>query len=991
MIKKSFRKWLPIGGAASLFDDQFYLRMNPDVAASGQNPFDHYMASGWREGRDPSATFSTLFYKDKYLDPAEPPVNPLQHYGALPAHQRRTMPTHAPAEFLEIQRRVVRDYFDEDFYVRTYDLRFVEDPLGHYLVSGWRQGYEPNADFVTQDHIRRNQHLSYSDIQPFYHYVSTYPLLGGAGPLVKVDQRAPAEPGPLVSDLDDVAEAIAPHFDENYYLSSYSDVRAAGVDALLHYAEYGWKEGRNPSEIFWSEYYRDQYRDVVPDDVNPLYHYVTTGRDLGLKPNPFGAALWPAATAPTEAEWAAVSPATDMDAAEVVVVIPVYKGYEETLRAVHAVLAHPQTSRFALLVINDCGPQAELNQALARLAGQRLFVYLENETNLGFVASVNRSLAVCKGKDVILLNSDAIPFGDWIDRMLWHARAHPDAATLTPLSNNATIASYPQFNFNNRIHLELTLPELDACARESNRHLSSEVPTGIGFCFYMRRSIIDAIGDFDAETFGRGYGEENDFCLRAQKAGYRNLLVHDVFVYHSGGASFDNTFAKDTAQIEKRLFRKHPDYTSQVLAYVEADPAREARIRLDLYRLARSLGPKTVVFFTHNRIGGIVTHIRDLAERLESEGFEVMIIKVASEQTIRLDFLPGSTRAIPTFSFETLQIDRHGDLVAAFLGWLRPVLMHVHSFVGLDWASTERMMAIIRASGPYAFTLHDYGALCHRNDLVTPLARFCGLPEAEACRRCIAIDHTSRGVVDPAVRRETYAGFLAGAEVVLAPSQDIADRMAPHLPGTRIVVRPHEERLPAARRRPAPEEPIGPTRPLRIAALGAIGPHKGSSVLHDLALDARLRDLPIQYRVVGYSNMPERLAAVGVTETGPYDNDQEAMDLLRTLSIDLVLIASIWPETYCYTLSLAQAAGVPPVVFDLGAQAERLRARGEGAIVDPALARDPSALNDLLLGLSLPDLYERRGEYQRFLYRDLMRTYYGLADREAEERARLSA
>ena len=182
-----------------------------------------------------------------------------------------------------------------------------------------------------------------------------------------------------------------------------------------------------------------------------------------------------------------------------------------------------------------------------------------------------------------------------------------------------------------------------------------------------------------------------------------------------------------------------------------------------------------------------------------------------------------------------------------------------------------------------------------------------------------------------------------------------------------------------------------PLSKTNFAALGAIGAHKGSNVLHDLALDARLRDLPIQYQVVGYTNMPERLASVGVTETGAYGSDQEAMDLLRTLRIDLVLIASIWPETYCYTLSLARAAGVPPVVFDLGAPAERLRARGEGVIVDPALARDVSAFNDLLLGLPLPELYARRGEYGQFVYRDILRTYYGLAERDAEERARLSA
>lgn len=660
----------------------------------------------------------------------------------------------------------------------------------------------------------------------------------------------------------------------------------------------------------------------------------------------------------------------------------------------HAVLASPQARRFALLVVNDRGPLPKLNDALADLAARGLFLYAENEKNLGFVASVNKALALCETKDVILLNSDAIPYGDWVDRMLWHAEANPDAATITPLSNNATICSYPQFDFNNRIQLELTRPELDACARACNHRRSSEIPTGVGFCFYMRRSIIDEIGGFDAETFGHGYGEENDFCLRAQKAGYRNLLAHDIFVYHSGGASFDNTFAKNMAEIEKRLLGKHPDYPSQVLSYVAADPAKEARIRLDLYRLARRLGPKTVVFFTHNKIGGIVTHIRSLTERLAGEGYEVVLLKVVSEQSIKIECMPDSLRAIPTSAFETLQVDKQGHLIAAFLEWLRPALTHVHSFVGLDWAATERMMQIVQAAGRYAFTLHDYAAVCHRNDLVTPLNRFCGLPEPEVCRRCIAIDHHSHGEADPAVRRETYAGFLAGADVVLSPSQDIARRLTPHLPGTRIVVRPHEEGLPSRPRRrvdaPA-ERTMDVPAPLRIAMLGGVGPHKGSNVLHDLATDARLRQLPIQYMVVGYSNLTERFAALGVVETGAYRGDEDAIDLLHGLKVDLVLIGSIWPETYCYTLSLALAAGVPPVVFDLGAPAERLRARGDGVIVDPALARDARALNDLLLGLSLHEVYARRGAYERLAYHDLLRSYYGLAEDRAGAPAALSA
>ncbi|WP_298955629.1 glycosyltransferase [uncultured Methylobacterium sp.] len=945
------------------------------------NPFDHFMACGWREGRDPSRSFSTLLYKDSRLGDGQADVNPLVHYSKLSREVRAQIDTSFAADALEIQRSVIKDYFDEDYYLAKNNLKFIKDPLSHYLLTGWRQGYEPNPHFSSQNHVNRHGHIIYSGLCPFYHYVSTHQLADEGPPLVKVSRASgrPQAKSPL--DLHLVMHTMRDAFDPAFYLAQYADVRDAGIDPLRHYALHGWKEGRNPSEVFWSTFYLDTYREAIGDDPNPLYHYVTKGQALGLRPNPFGAALWPQATAPGEAEWDAVVPAAEIEASDVVVVIPVYKGYDETLRAVHAALT-PQAARFAVLVVNDRGPDPELNEALGRLAARGLFRYEENPANLGFVGSVNRALGLCRGKDVILLNSDAIPFGDWIDRMLWHAAAHPDAATITPFSNNATICSYPRFNQNNRVQLEASLAEIDRYASACNARASSEIPTGVGFCFYMRGAVIDEIGAFDEATFGRGYGEENDFCLRAAKAGYRNLLAHDVFVYHSGGVSFDTTYLDTLSAIEKRLLGKHPDYLTRVSRYVEADPARDARFRLDLYRIARYLAQwKVAVFVTHNRGGGIATHVRDASERLAAEGVKTLILSIAGRRAIRLSVPPEQDLHLPEPSFEQLDLGRHADLLAAFLDWLDPALVHVHSFVGLDWPSTRRMIDIVSGTRNYYFTLHDYSAVCHRNDLVTPLAQYCGLPGSETCRACIAIDHQADDVPDPDERRGVYARFLSGAAGVLAPSGDIAERLRPFIPEARIVIRPHEERLTAAASPPAPRRVQAGAAGsiLQIAAVGAIGPHKGSGVLHDLALDARLRNLPVQYRIIGYSDRTDRMAQVGVIETGAYKTDGEAMDLLRSLKIDLVMIPSIWPETYCYALSIALAAGVPPVAFDLGAQAERLRATGEGVLVPPSLLQDPSAFNDRLLATPLAEVYDRRRRYETFAYPSLVRAYYDAA------------
>ncbi|GJD66296.1 hypothetical protein MPEAHAMD_6493 [Methylobacterium frigidaeris] len=938
------------------------------------------MVYGWREGRDPSQSFSTLFYKDKYLGIDNKNINPLQHFSNLSSLQNKKTVVYSNDEFISIQKNVIRPFFDAKFYVNMYKLNFVPDPLTHYVTTGWRQGFEPNKYFKSHDHLIRHSHLVNRDLCPFYHFISTYKLLDENKTLVKIDHSY-EEFQNKETNFDHILKSISNDFDSVYYLNSYADVREAGIDPLFHYVHYGYKEGRNPSEIFWTTYYKETYHAEFEPGTNPLYHYVTEGRAQGFKPNPIGTRLWPTVIAPSADEWTKAVPAADIASADVVVIIPVYKGYDETLRAIHSVLAHPQTSRFALLVINDCGPEAELNEAISRLADRNYFLYIRNETNLGFVASVNKALDHSASKDVILLNSDAVPYGDWIDRMLWHAQAHTDAATITPLSNNATICSYPQFNHNNRFQLEISIEQLDAYARSCSRHMSSKIPTGVGFCFFIRRSVLDAIGVFDVKTFGRGYGEENDFCMRAQKAGYRNLMAHDIFVYHAGGVSFDSTYVTDFSDIEKRLLRKHPDYKSHVYQYITADPSKEARIRLDLYRIAKHLGSRTAVFISHGLGGGIDTHIRDASARLAGEEVELITLKVSGSRTLKLEFSPFTTRALPTFAFVEFHIDKHAHLISAFLEWLNPLIVHVQSFVGLDWESTQCLMRIIKEAKRYYYTLHDYSPVCHRNNLVTPLARYCGLPEPETCRQCIAIDHQSRGVVDPAMRREAFSRFLADATAVFAPSADIAERLRPHLPDAKIVIRPHEEVLPAVHRPASPASArrgVGkdPSTVLLIAAVGAIGPHKGSRVIHDLALDARIRDLPIEYRIIGYSDITDRLAAVGVPETGPYETDGEAMDLLRILGVDLVLIPSVWPETYCYALSLALAAGIPPAVFDLGAQAERLRASNEGLRLNPDLIDDPAELNNILLSSPILEIYKNRKEYKRFLYKHLLMEYY---------------
>jgi len=151
-------------------------------------------------------------------------------------------------------------------------------------------------------------------------------------------------------------------------------------------------------------------------------------------------------------------------------------------------------------------------------------------------------------------------------------------ATVTPFSNNAEICSWPD--------LCRASPVPDDAARIARAFAESgppeypELPTAVGFCMLIRRAALDSIGDFDRATFGRGYGEENDFCCRAAAHGWRNILADDCYVVHAGGGSFAPLGLKPGGENMARLLARYPRYPMQVAEFIAADPLAGRRERV---------------------------------------------------------------------------------------------------------------------------------------------------------------------------------------------------------------------------------------------------------------------------------------------------------------------------------------------------------------------------------------------------------------------------
>ena len=117
------------------------------------------------------------------------------------------------------------------------------------------------------------------------------------------------------------------------------------------------------------------------------------------------------------------------------------------------------------------------------------------------------------------------------------------------------------------------------CAARGATHYP-ELPTAGGVCLLIPRAPLTAIGDFARATFGRGYGEENDFCLRAAAHGWRNVLADDCYVVHAGGGSFAPLGLKPGGDNLARLLARYPRYNAQVAQFIAADPLARRRAQV---------------------------------------------------------------------------------------------------------------------------------------------------------------------------------------------------------------------------------------------------------------------------------------------------------------------------------------------------------------------------------------------------------------------------
>ncbi len=647
------------------------------------------------------------------------------------------------------------------------------------------------------------------------------------------------------------------------------------------------------------------------------------------------------------------APADPMRA--IAIVIPVYAGLGLTQDCLAGVLATmPPATK--VIVVDDATPEPAMAAFLDDLSADGLITLLRNRSNQGFPASANTglraALALQPLHDVLLLNNDTAvpqhPGRSWLDRLHTVVHAAPDIGSATPLSNDATILSYPNRDSRNTPPGAEDLAHLDTIAARVNASETVDIPTGVGFCLYLRHECLIQTGLFRPELFAQGYGEENDLCIRARHLGWRHVAVPGVVVAHRGGASFGHAAKPLVTRNLAVLERLHPGYHALITAYKghhpTDDPLAPARRRMDAARFTAGRRSEAVILITHDSSGGVERVVRTRCRALAEAGQRVVVLRpIPDPDSTEAESLPGLCRvsdgAEASHPNLIYHLPQELPALAELLSAEGAIAIEVHHRLG-HHPSVVNLAEMLNL--PVDLHQHDYAAFCPRITLIGPERRYCGEPaDASVCDACVA-DAGSRleEKLSAAELRARSAGEIASCRSLVVPSPDMATRLRRHFPDARPIVAPLEHD-------PQPLHTPPPGRARHVCVIGAIGPEKGYDVLLACARDAARRGLDLRFTLAGHSTDDARLEATGrVFVTGRYDDDT-ACDLIRGLDADLAFLPSIWPETWGFTLGLAWSSGLRAMVFDIGAMAARVRASGLGWVLPLALG--PSAINNLLM------------------------------------------
>lgn len=616
-------------------------------------------------------------------------------------------------------------------------------------------------------------------------------------------------------------------------------------------------------------------------------------------------------------------------------------------------------------LIDDASDEPAIGQVMRDFAAVHAHTRrIRMERNRGFVGAANEALSRSE-RDVVLLNSDTVVTSGWLEQLQASLDRNPRAGIACPISNRATLLSACP---------DPEIGDTEETARRAAETTTGDLclPTAVGFCMLIRRALLQNIGLF-SEAFAPGYGEENDFAMRAMAAGWDIVAADRACVFHESGGSFGSDRA-NALQIrhQARLDRIWPEYGPMVRAWWRDNP-----LRAKTEFLASPPDERPAVLHVLHRqyhVGGTERVTRTLVGALRDRYRQTLIypgetLSGAADAELRALEPCRELMLNNRWIRPATRIGGHGAdftcpqterLLARMIDGSGADIVHFHHM--LHWDSLV-LPALARSMGcRVVISVHDFWFNCPiHNQLEHATGQPCGVPHArddDRCRACLAghgfpaAPAGSPGRDDDKApigafvrsRHALVGNMLQDADAVVVPSAFIRDKLLAAFSGLgdgKLIVQPHGVPEPQTRAEP-------PGRGQRVVAyFGGDLALKGAGIVLHLA--RALADADIVFRIHGRIRGFDASRIPSNVELRGYYNPGEIDRVMR--DIDLALLPSFYEESFSMVASECWAHGVPVLASSRGALRERVLPDRNGWLVEEMTAAAwESALRDALAG-----------------------------------------
>ncbi|WP_209125686.1 glycosyltransferase [Alkalihalobacillus sp. BA299] len=355
------------------------------------------------------------------------------------------------------------------------------------------------------------------------------------------------------------------------------------------------------------------------------------------------------------------------------VIVCVHNALNDVKECLESLIAK-ETVPFNLIVIDD-GSDQQTEKFLKSFANKYSVQLIRNKHAVGYTKAANQGLKLSKANYCVLLNSDTIVTLRWLEKLIQCIETESKVGIIGPVSNAASWQSVPEVIENNDWAtnlLNLTVEEQSRVVEKASLKSYPEVSFLNGFCLMIKREVINTIGYFDQDTFAKGYGEENDYCLRAVGAGFKLKVSDDCFIYHKKSKSYTINKRKILKTYANQLLMKKYSIDeirmgTQALKSNEHLSLLRSNMKKELNKIPKNHDP-SILFILPVKSGGGGVH-SVIQETIGLQGLNINA-KVATKEKLKKDYYdnyPEATKYLMFYSDENelLRISQHFDIVVA--------------------------------------------------------------------------------------------------------------------------------------------------------------------------------------------------------------------------------------------------------------------------------------------------------------------------------------